>query len=69
MKKLATGVWSENIDGIPVIINENTNTIRTKIPDGRTFTESYSQAPTIKDFIRFRENVLKAVKILKMLNR
>lgn len=68
MKKLLAGIWSENVENIQIIVNENTNRISAIMPTGKQVIEIYRDVPTIDNFIRFRDAVIEANKVFSILN-
>lgn len=68
MKKLLAGIWSENVEDIQIVVNENTNRISAVMPTGKQVVEIYRDVPTIENFIRFRDAVIEANKVFSFLN-
>lgn len=68
MKKVALGIWKDDVEGVEIVVNENLNTIGAILPGGKVIKVPYQDIPTIDDYSCFREGVEKAVWVLNRLN-
>lgn len=68
MKRQSLGIWSESVENIQIVVNENTNTIGAIMPTGKRVVSPYKETPNIDDFIRFRDAVMEANKVFSVLN-
>lgn len=68
MKRQSLGIWSEDVENIQIVVNENTNTIGAIMPTGKPVVTTYKETPNIDDFIRFRDAVIEASKVFSILN-
>lgn len=67
MKRISKNIWSDTVDGIQIVVNENANTIGAVMPNGRPVVVPYQATPTIDQFIRFRDAVIEAAKVFRTL--
>lgn len=67
MKKVSSGIWSDTVEGIEIVVNEKLNTISTILPGGKLVKVEYQETPTSHDFACFRSGVEEALWVLKRL--
>lgn len=67
MKRIANGVWVEDMYGAPITVNENLNTISTVLPGGKEVKVEYEETLTTENYACFRRGVEEAMEVYERL--
>lgn len=67
MKKVAPGIWSDVVEGIEIMVNENMKTISTVLPGNRVVKVDYPDVPTTDNYAVFRTSVEEAAWVFNRL--